>query len=158
MALPKKLYAYIHHYEIDTRLKRPVVIKIVYPRRAKEKQVSQQILEEAQIASAILHPNISTIYEAGEFEGCPYIIMQYVPGRTLAELLEKGSLNPNTHFYELLKGYLFYSEQAYEEAILVLESAIEENPNYQVTYPTLAMCFVKNNQPDKAHSLITDDY
>ncbi|PAU92792.1 serine/threonine protein kinase [Aliifodinibius salipaludis] len=99
----------IHHYEIkrelgagqhgtvyyatDTRLKRPVVIKIVHPERAKEKQIREQILEEAQIASAIQHPNVSTIYEVGEYEERPYIIMQYVPGRTLAELLQDGSLN-----------------------------------------------------------------
>lgn len=81
------------YYATDTRLKRPVVIKIVHPKRAKEKKIREQILEEARIASAIQHPNISAIYEVSEFDERPYIVMQYVPGRTLAELLEDGALN-----------------------------------------------------------------
>lgn len=81
------------YYATDTRLKRPVVIKIVHPKRAKEKHIRERILEEARIASAIQHPNVSAIYEVGEFDKRPYIVMQYVPGRTLKELLEGGPLN-----------------------------------------------------------------
>lgn len=81
------------YYATDTRLKRPVVVKIAHPKRAKEKEIRKQILEEARIASAIQHPNISAIYEVGEHEERPFIVMQYVPGRTLAELLEDGALN-----------------------------------------------------------------
>lgn len=81
------------YYATDTRLMRPVVIKIVHPRRAAEKHIRERILEEARIASAIQHPNISAIYEVAEYEKRPYIVMQYVPGRTLRELLEKGPLN-----------------------------------------------------------------
>ena len=81
------------YYATDTKLMRPVVIKIVHPKRATEKQIRERILEEARIASSIQHPNISAIYEVGEYEERPYIVMQYVPGRTLKELLEKGPLN-----------------------------------------------------------------
>lgn len=81
------------YYATDTKLARPVVIKIVHPKRAKEKQIRERILEEARIASAIQHPNVSAIYEVGEFEKRPYIVMQYVPGRTLEELIKNGPLN-----------------------------------------------------------------
>ncbi|MCW9706712.1 serine/threonine-protein kinase [Fodinibius salsisoli] len=81
------------YYATDTKLMRPVVIKIVHPERSTEKQIREQILEEARIASAIQHPNVSAIYEVGEYEKRPYIVMQYVPGRTLEELLETGGLN-----------------------------------------------------------------
>lgn len=81
------------YYAMDTQLKRPVVIKIVHPKRAKEKKIRERILEEARIASAIQHPNISAIYEVGEFDERPYIVMQFVPGRTLSVLLENGALN-----------------------------------------------------------------
>src|SRR5690625_1860281 len=81
------------YYATDTKLMRPVVIKIVHPKRAAEKHIRKRILEEARIASAIQHPNVSAIYEVGEFEERPYIVMQYVPGRTLMELLENGPLN-----------------------------------------------------------------
>lgn len=81
------------YYATDTKLMRPVVIKIVHPKRATEKHIRERILEEARIASAIQHPNISAIYEVGEYEKRPYIVMQFVPGRTLKELLENGPLN-----------------------------------------------------------------
>ncbi len=81
------------YYATDTKLMRPVVIKIVHPERASEKQIRERILEEARIASAIQHPNVSAIYEVGEYDKRPYIVMQYVPGRTLNELLENGALN-----------------------------------------------------------------
>lgn len=81
------------YYATDTKLMRPVVIKIVHPERASEKQIRERILEEARIASAIQHPNVSAIYEVGEYDKRPYIVMQYVPGRTLKELLENGALN-----------------------------------------------------------------
>jgi len=81
------------YYATDTKLMRPVVIKIVHPQRATEKEIRERILEEARIASAIQHPNVSAIYEVGEYEQRPFIVMQYVPGRTLKELLENGPLN-----------------------------------------------------------------
>lgn len=81
------------YYATDTKLMRPVVIKIVHPDRASEKHIRTRILEEARIASAIQHPNVGAIYEVGEYQKRPYIVMQYVPGRTLKELLEKGPLN-----------------------------------------------------------------
>jgi serine/threonine-protein kinase len=72
--------------------------------------------------------------------------------------VDKGlTLEPKHSLLRTTKGYLFFSEQAYEKAIPVLESVIEEDPNRRVTYPTLAMCYVRNNQPHKAHSLITDE-
>lgn len=97
--IKKELGSGIHgtvYYATDTKLKRPVVIKIVHSRRASEKHIREQILEEAQIASAIQHPNVSAIYEVGEFEKRPYIVMQYVPGHTLEHLLKNET--PNLHF------------------------------------------------------------
>jgi len=81
------------YYATDTKLTRPVVIKIVHPARASEKKIRERILEEARIASAIQHPNVSAIYEVGEYDNRPYIVMQYVPGRTLKKLLQDGALN-----------------------------------------------------------------
>lgn len=81
------------YYATDTKLMRPVVIKIVHPERASEKEIRKRILEEARIASSIQHPNVGAIYEVGEHDKRPYIVMQFVPGRTLKKLLEKGALN-----------------------------------------------------------------
>ncbi|MDR8393225.1 FlgO family outer membrane protein [Aliifodinibius sp. S!AR15-10] len=77
----------------DTKLMRPVVIKIVHPERAWEKRVRLKILEEARLASAIQHPNVCAIYEVSEYEKRPYMVMQHVPGKTLKELIQKEPLN-----------------------------------------------------------------
>lgn len=99
----------IHHYNIhqrlgaglqgtaylatDTKLNRPVVLKIVHEDRAFKKRVRLKILEEARMASAIQHPNVCAIYEVSEFEERPYMVMEYVNGKTLQELIEEEPLN-----------------------------------------------------------------
>ena len=52
-----------------------------------------RFLREARAASALSHPNIATIHDYGEtMDGQPYIVMEYVEGKTLAELIYKGNL------------------------------------------------------------------
>ncbi len=78
---------------IDTRLDRPVVLKIGHSPKASHQNDKSGILEEARLASAIQHPNVSAIYEVGEFRSQLYIVMQYVPGQTLKELIAREPLN-----------------------------------------------------------------
>lgn len=84
------------YYATDTRLMRPVVLKIVRKDRASDRDVRHKILQEARLASAIQHPNVCAIYEVGEYDRRPFIVMQYVPGQTLQNLLASGALN--VHF------------------------------------------------------------
>jgi serine/threonine-protein kinase len=79
------------YYARDTRLLRPVVIKML--RKDPGAKSPERVLREAQLASAIEHPNVCAIYEVGEFDGQSYIVMQYVPGRTLAQLIAGGPLS-----------------------------------------------------------------
>jgi serine/threonine-protein kinase len=51
------------------------------------------LLREAQLASAIDHPNVCSIHEVDELDGQPFIVMQFVPGRPLSELIEPGALS-----------------------------------------------------------------
>jgi serine/threonine-protein kinase len=70
----------------DQRLSRPVVLKIL--RREKANEAARQRFErEACLCSALDHPNVSAVYDLGEADGIPYIVMQYVEGKALRELL-----------------------------------------------------------------------
>jgi eukaryotic-like serine/threonine-protein kinase len=73
----------------DTELTRQVAIKLLKSRYASDEQIRRRFLREAQTASILSHPNIATIYEIGEIDDIPYIVMEYVRGTTLSERLHK---------------------------------------------------------------------
>ena len=74
----------------DTLLQRPVVLKILRSGLMTAEQLRSTILREARLASAIEHPNVCAIYEVGESSEGGYIVMQYVPGQSLDQLIAKG--------------------------------------------------------------------
>ena len=76
----------------DSRLDRPVALKILSPGGAVDSIARRRFLREARLASALDHPNICTIYEVGEDSGQSFIAMQYVQGETLRDLIGKNAL------------------------------------------------------------------
>ena len=69
----------------DTKLRRPVALKILPAEMGSDPQRKRRFLQEAHAASILSHPHICVIYEAGETdEGVLYIAMEYVEGTTLA--------------------------------------------------------------------------
>jgi serine/threonine-protein kinase len=70
----------------DRRLNRFVVLKVLRPETA-DQAARQRFEREACLCSALDHPNIAAVYDLGETGGVPYIVMQYVEGRTLKDLL-----------------------------------------------------------------------
>src|SRR3984957_8780955 len=74
----------------DTLLQRPVVLKILRTGPMSAQQMRTSMLREARLASAIEHPNVCAIYEVGEAAKEAYIVMQYVPGQSLARLILNG--------------------------------------------------------------------
>lgn len=69
-----------------TLLDRQVAIKTVHPRLT-DPVAKRRLIREARHASILAHPNVCTIHEVGEAEGMPYIVMGFVDGRPLNEIL-----------------------------------------------------------------------
>jgi len=68
----------------DERLNRNVVLKVLPPEAGSDQTARARLVREAQMASALNHPYICTIYEVGEEDGFVFIAMEHIEGRTLA--------------------------------------------------------------------------
>ncbi|HUF01011.1 MAG TPA: Stk1 family PASTA domain-containing Ser/Thr kinase [Gaiellaceae bacterium] len=71
----------------DQELGRRVAIKILHERYANDEQFVERFRREAKHAAGLSHPNIVSIFDRGETNGSYYIVMEYVEGRTLKELI-----------------------------------------------------------------------
>ena len=78
----------------EVRLERDVALKVLEASVAGDPAYRRRFDDEARAASSLNHPNIVTVYAVGEAGGAPYIAMELVQGRTLAQLLARGPFTP----------------------------------------------------------------
>ncbi|OBB78463.1 serine/threonine-protein kinase [Mycobacterium sp. 852014-52144_SCH5372336] len=78
----------------DTRLHRPVAIKLLYPAFTTDTDMRRRFEEEARAAAGLNHPNIVSVHDSGEHDGSPFIVMERLPGRTLQDEIETGPMPP----------------------------------------------------------------
>lgn len=76
----------------DTRLDRFVAIKVLSPERVADPDRERRFVQEARAASALNHPHIVTVYDISSAGGVPFIAMEYVSGRTLADAIGRRGL------------------------------------------------------------------
>jgi len=78
----------------DRELDRPVALKVPRGEFARDRAFSEQFRREARAAARLSHPSIVAVYDSGEERGLPWIVMEFVPGQTLRELLDaRGRLD-----------------------------------------------------------------
>jgi eukaryotic-like serine/threonine-protein kinase len=75
----------------DERLHREVAIKLLYD-EYKMPQMRERFLQEARAASGLNHPNICTVFDIGEQDGNPYLVMELLEGETLKERIARGAI------------------------------------------------------------------
>lgn len=79
----------------DKLLDRAVAVKILHQQYANDAEFVEKFRREATAAAKLAHPNIVNIYDVGEDGGSQYIVMEYVSGSTLKEVIQqKGCLEP----------------------------------------------------------------
>jgi eukaryotic-like serine/threonine-protein kinase len=79
----------------DEQLGRKVALKLLYQRFAEDPGFVERFRREAQAAAGLQHPNVVSVYDRGSFDGTYYIAMEYLPGRSLKQLIrEEAPLDP----------------------------------------------------------------
>src|SRR5262245_54492626 len=79
---------YIAH---DTRLGRDVALKVLLDKAARNDHRLISLEREAKVLASLNHPNVCTVHEIGEHDGHVFIVMEYVAGRLLSELISGGA-------------------------------------------------------------------
>ncbi|BCJ45379.1 serine/threonine protein kinase [Actinoplanes ianthinogenes] len=79
----------------DERLARTVALKIIHPSQATNVHFVDRFTDEAKTIARLTHPNVVAVYDQGRHQGLPYLVMEFVQGRTLRDLLaQRGKLTP----------------------------------------------------------------
>jgi Novel STAND NTPase 1/Protein kinase domain/AAA ATPase domain len=79
---------------LDSRLGRPIALKLIAPERAQDERFRERFLRESQLAASLDHSNVVPVYDAGEADGHLYIAMRYVEGIDLQTLLAREAPLP----------------------------------------------------------------
>src|SRR5881397_509781 len=74
----------------DTALNREVAIKVLDPAAAADGKLRQLFVKEARALAQLSHPNIVAVYDVGEVDGLPFIVMEHLPGGSLKQRIERG--------------------------------------------------------------------
>ena len=75
----------------DSRLNRSVALKVIRT-SSDEQELRKRFLREGQSAARVNHPNICLVYDIGDEQGQPYLVMELLEGESLATRLERGTL------------------------------------------------------------------
>jgi serine/threonine-protein kinase len=79
----------------DQQLGRKVALKLLHRRFAEDPDFVERFRREAQSAAGLQHPNVVSVYDRGAYDGTYYIAMEYLPGRSLKQLIrQEAPLDP----------------------------------------------------------------
>src|ERR671939_1805916 len=79
----------------DSQLGRDVALKMLHRRFARDREFVERFRREASAAAGLQHPNVVGVFDRGEWDGTYYIAMEYLPGRSLKEIVSgEGPLAP----------------------------------------------------------------
>jgi len=115
------------HIGYDTRLGRSVAIKILRPDLARDPSFQTRFRREAQAAAGLNHPAIVAVYDTGEEtvvsptgerHVVPFIVMEYVEGHTVRDILKEGAAAPIDEAVEILAGVLTGLEYAHAAGLV----------------------------------------
>jgi len=79
----------------DVRLGRPVAVKVLRPELASVPGIRERFEGEARSAARLVHPQVVAVFDVGEDDGVPFIVMEQVVGTTLDREMARGPMDPS---------------------------------------------------------------
>ncbi len=112
---------------VDTRLDRDVALKVMRPHLAHDESFVARFRREARAAARLSHPNIVSVFDQGEDRGRVFLAMEYVPGRTLRDVIEDdGPLSPDAAL-DILEPVLLALAEAHHQGGIIHRDVKPEN-------------------------------
>ena len=102
----------------DTILKREVAVKILRGSLSKDPITLMRFQREASAISKLSHPNVVDVYDVGEYKEHHYIVMEYVRGRTLKQLLSQRGALHKEEALDIMKQLTMAIQHAHEHNII----------------------------------------
>ena len=90
----------------DLKLGRTVAIKILAGSLANDPSFVERFMHEAKASAALMHPNVVAVHDQGLALGFPFLVMEYVPGKTIREVLAVHGPFASAHALEIMKSVL----------------------------------------------------
>jgi len=98
-------------------LGRDVALKLLPPAADEDAQYLERFWREADVLSKLSHPNVVSVIDRGEVDGRPYLVMEFVPGRSLREVVRDGPLSPDEAL-SIVRSVLSALEHAHRQGVV----------------------------------------
>ena len=126
----------------DLRLERQVAVKIMHGHLADDSAFRTRFIQEARSAARLAHPNVVSVFDQGQDSDMAYLVMEYLPGITLRDLLKDfGKLTPEQTvdvMDSVLRGLAAAHEAGIVHRDVKLENILLRRPAPEAMEPVLA--------------------
>ncbi|MHA6668292.1 Stk1 family PASTA domain-containing Ser/Thr kinase [Homoserinimonas sp. A447] len=102
----------------DLRLERRVAVKIMHGHLADDSQYKARFIQEARSAARLAHPNVVNVYDQGQDADTAYLVMEYLPGITLRDLLAEHQVLTTVQAMDILEAVLSGLAAAHKHGIV----------------------------------------
>lgn len=102
----------------DLRLERRVAIKIMHGHLADDSQFKERFIQEARSAARLAHPNVVNVFDQGQDSDMAYLVMEYLPGITLRDLLQEHHVLTTEQTLDILEAVLAGLAAAHKAGIV----------------------------------------
>ena len=102
----------------DLRLERRVAIKVMHGHLADDSQYKARFIQEARSAARLAHPNVVNVYDQGQDGETAYLVMEYLPGITLRELLQDHHILTTVQALDIMEAILSGLAAAHKNGIV----------------------------------------